>query len=39
MYVVTGNDRVDDWSGETRFLKLENVDDLFDRNSLAPIRR
>ena len=39
VYVVTDNDGVDDWSGETWFLRLGNVDDLFDKNSLAPVRK
>jgi len=39
VYVVTDNDGVDDWSGETWFLKLGNVDGLFDKNSLAPVRK
>ena len=30
VYLVTDNDGVDDWSGETLFLRLGDVDDLFD---------
>ena len=30
VYLVTDNDGVDDWSGETSFLRLGDVDDLFD---------
>lgn len=30
VFVVTDNDGVGDWSGETWFLKLGNVDDLFE---------
>jgi hypothetical protein len=30
VYLVTDNDGVDDWSGETWFLDLGDVDDLFD---------
>ena len=29
VYVITDNDGVDDWSGETLFLRLGDVDDLF----------
>ena len=30
VFIVTDNDGVDDWSGETWFLPLGDVDDLFD---------
>jgi hypothetical protein len=30
LFVISDNDGVDDWSGETWFLSLEEVDDLFD---------
>ncbi len=29
-YLITDNDGVDDWSGETQFLRLGSIDDLFD---------
>ena len=29
VYLVTDNDGVDDWSGESWFIELGNLDDLF----------
>jgi len=39
LYVVTDNDGVDDWSGETWFLELGNIAGLFDDQESAPATR